>query len=309
MFGGYSAYNHLVCLKLLDSQSMLTIYKQIDSNFLPIFLFPIAISKIGGNQKIIFINLKTGELRGFSNHFYNVFHKFENGEEDKFSSSSNQLIEWFECFSNRLTQQVYGINQIIPNRDQSIGLSLFPLNNMINDEACVSSSKSTYGFLTRAVTFGIEAIASVIYLPELSQWTYCLSLRLLPPSHEDYMCVEERGFKTCQLRSRHWDIEDHHGKHQHVNGEGVIGQYPMLSEEGYRVDEQTREPGILDKGDWVTDGTSFQYASCSGQCEPGGSFGGDLTFVSGCLDEPSGSRGSFEVKVQRFSLDIPRISF
>jgi hypothetical protein len=92
--------------------------------------------------------------------------------------------------------------------------------------------------------------------------------------------------------------------------------YPLLRENGYRVDTQM-SPNLhisrgAQQGSWITTTTttsgatsSFCYQSMSGRTAPGGSFGGELTFLPGSIQAPSGP--PFNVEVGRFSLDIPKI--
>lgn len=195
------------------------------------------------------------------------------------------------------------------------------------------------------VTRGVEARASVLYMPEAGQWTYSIGLRLVPPG-------DARGFQTCQLRSRHWAIEPGRGGSgsgsssnrsssstsstsggstvgaaaeaagaagaevrdagpplpwEHVRGEGVVGLFPVLRDGGHRADVQSAAAGTasLREGAWAAG--AFVYQSCSGRGRPGGSFGGELTFVPGTLAAPEGS--AFEVAVQPFALDVPDALF
>jgi uncharacterized protein affecting Mg2+/Co2+ transport len=84
-----------------------------------------------------------------------------------------------------------------------------------------------------------------------------------------------------------------------VLGDGVIGLFPVLREGGYRSDEQGRV------GEWCEG--CFAYQSCSGAMGPGGSFGGELTFVPGTMASPTGP--PFEVRVAPFALDLPPFVF
>ena len=44
--------------------------------------------------------------------------------------------------------------------------------------------------------------------------------------------IENRGERTLQLMTRHWQITDREGRVQHVNGPGVVGQQPVLEPGG-----------------------------------------------------------------------------
>ena len=63
---------------------------------------------------------------------------------------------------------------------------------------------------------------------------YSIRLRILTPSDgAEYLSPEQRGFATCQLHSRHWRIS-YENRVNEVRGEGVVGEYPLLEEGGYR---------------------------------------------------------------------------
>ena len=65
----------------------------------------------------------------------------------------------------------------------------------------------------------------------------------LHPSHRtkshrtapcSYVDPAARGFKTCQLKARHWIITDGHGHEDHVRGEAVVGKQPLFFEGGWK---------------------------------------------------------------------------
>ena len=63
---------------------------------------------------------------------------------------------------------------------------------------------------------------------------YSIRLRILTPSDgAEYLSPEQRGFTTCQLHSRCWRIT-YETRVNEVRGEGVVGEYPLLEEGGYR---------------------------------------------------------------------------
>jgi ApaG protein len=76
--------------------------------------------------------------------------------------------------------------------------------------------------VSSVVTRGIRVVVSSFYLAERSS-----------PSSGQYafgykVRIENEGFETAQLRSRHWIITDGDGKVQEVRGEGVVGAQPVL---------------------------------------------------------------------------------
>ena len=61
------------------------------------------------------------------------------------------------------------------------------------------------------------------YIPELSK---------VEDSNFYYLyevSIENKGKKKVKLLTRHWDIYDGLGKQKKVDGEGVVGKYPIIS--------------------------------------------------------------------------------
>ena len=136
-------------------------------------------------------------------------------------------------------------------------------------------------------------------------FVYSIRVRLLRPDEEGGASAEERGFGTAQLKSRHWVLRKSGGAApDQVDGDGVIGKYPLLREGGFRDDEQDRSGNVRAARDW-TEGT-FMYQSQSGG-GPTVSFEGSLRFVPGSLAEPGGAE--FAVHVGRFPLLTPGDDF
>lgn len=92
-------------------------------------------------------------------------------------------------------------------------------------------------------------------------------------------------FSSCQLYRRHWIIRCNDNVVDDVNGEAVIGKYPLL------------RPGEEE----------YVYESCSSQPHSPGSIEGSFTFVPGRLADPKGS--PFKAVVSRFTLVMPDYIF
>ncbi len=88
--------------------------------------------------------------------------------------------------------------------------------------------------------------------------------------------IENNSRQAVQLMRRTWRITDAHGRTQHVHGEGVVGEQPLL------------EPG-----------ESFEYTSGTPLDTPSGFMGGAYHMVL-----PS-SGENFDVVIPTFSLDSP----
>ncbi|MEE4339528.1 Co2+/Mg2+ efflux protein ApaG, partial [Erythrobacter sp.] len=107
-------------------------------------------------------------------------------------------------------------------------------------------------FQHAAVTDGVTVRVAVNFLPEQShpeagKWFWVYHIRIENGSHE-----------TLQLRTRHWRITDARGMVNHVDGEGVVGEQPVLSP-----------------------GESHDYVSGCPLTTPHGSMEGFYTFAKG----------------------------
>ena len=87
--------------------------------------------------------------------------------------------------------------------------------------------------------------------------------------------MENLGEQAAQLLFRHWRIHDASGEDQEVDGDGVVGEQPLL-----------------------TPGQAHEYQSFCVLSSPAGFMEGYYTFV-----RPDGSR--FRVAIPRFQLEAP----
>ena len=77
-------------------------------------------------------------------------------------------------------------------------------------------------FQHTAITDNITVRVAVNYLPEQSRaevgkWFWAYHVR-----------IENEGSAPVQLLSREWQITDGHGSVHHVEGEGVVGEQPVI---------------------------------------------------------------------------------
>jgi len=118
-------------------------------------------------------------------------------------------------------------------------------------------------------TDGIVVRVSVSYLPEqsepgLGRWFWSYHIR-----------VENAGEQAVQLMTRHWIITDGRGHQQEVEGEGVVGDQPLIAP-----------------------GDSYDYVSGCPLQTPSGSMEGSY----GMIDEAG---ALFDVAIPRFVLLAP----
>ena len=81
-------------------------------------------------------------------------------------------------------------------------------------------------FTTSATTDGITVRVAPNYLndqshPAQNRWFWSYHIR-----------IENHGDEPVQLLTRHWKITDGRGNVSHVDGDGVVGEQPLLNPEG-----------------------------------------------------------------------------
>ncbi|MEX1148012.1 MAG: Co2+/Mg2+ efflux protein ApaG [Sphingomonadales bacterium] len=121
----------------------------------------------------------------------------------------------------------------------------------------------------KATTREIEVTVEPFYLDDQSDpvesryvWAY-------------HVQIENRGARDVQLKSRYWRITDAMGQVQEVQGDGVVGEQPVL------------KPG-----------EAYEYTSGTPLSTPSGVMVGRYLMTTG-------EGESFEVDIPAFSLDSP----
>ena len=191
-------------------------------------------------------------------------------------SGVDNILVWLEEFARRLEDGEYKLGALV---EESQSITHYP---QLPPRA------------TRAVTRGVEVVASSEWIPKDSLFVYSIRIRLLR-SYEDGYDLN-RGFETCQLMSRHWRLT-RQGRPENVNGDGLIGMYPLLREGGYRSDSGDSVAHVLAG---INEKSVFSYESMvEDNCS--GTMSGFFTFVPGSIMEPTGV--PFDVQVASFPLD------
>ena len=206
-----------------------------------------------------------------------------------------EIIVWMEEYVRRLTVGEFEVGKLVHNHE---AILLYPaLTHRQSISAIPTNEQGQCPVVSRVVTRGVEVIASSVFDKSFrSKHIYSIRIQLLGPNDEGYVSASGRGFETCQLISRHWRIKNaEDGSLDQVDGDGVIGQYPLLREGGYRDDQGQSANYVV--GGMEEDGI-FRYQSCSNAMN--GSFGGQLLFVPGSIDDPKGEK--FFVDVAPFLL-------
>jgi ApaG protein len=120
-------------------------------------------------------------------------------------------------------------------------------------------------------TRGVTVRVAVSYLPEQSEpergrWFWAYHIR-----------IENEGEQAVQLLTRHWIITDGRGARHSVEGEGVVGEQPMIAP-----------------------GAAYDYVSGCPLSTPTGAMQGSYRMV--------GEDGrAFDVAIPRFSLLAPAV--
>ena len=124
-------------------------------------------------------------------------------------------------------------------------------------------------FPHKTVTQGIVVRVSVSYLedqsePKRGRWFWAYHIR-----------IENQGTATVQLMTRRWIITDAHGNRTRVEGEGVIGEQPVIGA-----------------------GETYDYVSGCPLQTPAGT-------MEGAYQMAGSGGGMLEVLIPRFPLAIP----
>ena len=207
-------------------------------------------------------------------------------------SAKDGLLRWFEQLAARLEDGVYVTRPLRPEMaPETQGICLYPMQGPE---------------LSICTTRGVEVTASAIYTPQDPNeqgWTYSIAFRLRGTA-------EERGFETCQLSVRKWMIQDGDRAPEVVQGEGVIGLFPILADGGWILNDESDPHGQYQASPPASGlvAGEFRYQSCSGRnLSMRGSFGGELTFVPGTRKKPTGP--PFQATLKPFALRVPEYIF
>jgi hypothetical protein len=268
LFGGYSAYDNVSH----SFYSRPNPAPELGPKYL-LIAYDVALDEI--NYKTVF-DVESGEVMIYLNDGIGqaMIVKAVPGDEE----GDDQILRWLEHYANQLCCYAVG--------DLAGYQSILRYPNLNDPSRC-----------SRAVTRGVEVVASSLYSVGMSVFIYSIRIRLLRPEDgEGYMTAEERGFDTCQLVSRYWRITHERNDVEEVRGEGVIGYYPILREGGY--DKWYSEDGgenFINKGSG-TNGEYFSYQSCT---HSGVTMEGQLQFKVGSIE---GTNEVFDVRVAPFPL-------
>jgi uncharacterized protein affecting Mg2+/Co2+ transport len=273
LIGGWNAYNVYSCTSLIAPEFHINVGTVVQ----------FATTTILANHLMmcrILVDTLSGDL----------FLQVAGSDRIKMCSGVDAVLSWMELHADRLDQGLIGVGPMGSDPRDHLAIVLYPRPPR--------NSPPTVGVqaASRAVTRGVEVVASAVYSPLLAAngmgFIYSFRIRILTPEDGDeYVPPEDRGFETCRLGSRHWQIINAEtGEMDRVDGDGVIGMKPVLYEGGYHENSDDRVDG------------PFIYQSCTGRMKKG-RFQGHLTFVAGNDSDSPHPTGRFDVTVAPFLLD------
>ncbi|CAE8645843.1 unnamed protein product, partial [Polarella glacialis] len=194
IFGGYAVYDYEISTVLLPLQAALKLTRILRKSLHPLRnLHPnkVAFACSFNFSKILLVDVGDGSVHVWTRRSSPLLEAAVPegrplGEGDW--EPGGGLLRWVEEYTRRLELGIYRVEPLRPRMPASAcGISLFPASGSALSVGCFR---------------GVEVTGSCVYMPEHPQgWSYCISLRLTGSA-------EERGFETCQLQSRHWNIQE-----------------------------------------------------------------------------------------------------
>ncbi|KAI6695968.1 hypothetical protein NL676_023678 [Syzygium grande] len=281
IIGGYSFYNHLVNVHLLPLKLVILETNHIIRHlgFSSRSNYIVVAASCTSGEKLFFLNCIDGQLRvGTRNLPIDgemmpcVPNALISSAHDRNADlQQDAMLLWLEEHGRRLQSGMIKLREGGGIRS----ICQFP------EEPPLCST---------AITNGVRIRSSAVFVPEFADlqnesekhfFSYSIRMSLIPEG-----CMANGlPYDYCQLNWRHWIIRANDAVVSDVNGEAVIGMFPLLH----------------------SGGKEFVYESCTTLGSPRGSIEGAFTFVPGRLADPKG--GPFSVQVAQFPLELPDYVF
>jgi hypothetical protein len=205
-FGGYSAYDHVICTRLFSLARVIRWSARICGDprmAVALKQKELVIAADFKLDKLFTLNVNTGTVS-----FLSIGQR--GAELVPAHPAGGNLLTWLANFAASLEDGTYRIAEIVPDHPETAGIALYNHTQM-----------------TSCVTRGVRAEAVAVWAPERASHIYSVRLKLLSPDEEGGLSEEERGFSSCQLDSRHWSMRMRDGSVESVDGSGVVGKYPV----------------------------------------------------------------------------------
>jgi uncharacterized protein affecting Mg2+/Co2+ transport len=307
LLGGYTVYDNHVNVRLLSLDSSRKLTKFLGANG----LVPrekgrnVLLAASFDMRKLVWANAKTGTVW--------VYVTEQSGQRVGMQAhpAGMDVVDWFEEFSRRVGLGVYVVDSQMDSQGSGgwrpTALSQFPAlarpgtsvcddqDSAVASDAAQRQEVTAYEEVTKNA---VRISVSTVYMENGNMWTYRVRMYMLSieeqetrwrrinPSDDSRLTNPFRPMHKAQLTRRLWVITDENAHEQRVEGEAVIGQYPIL------------EPGA----------EAFSYQSQTNL--PGGGSGtmkGGFYFVEGTMDDETGPE--FFAKCPEFVLCRPRFMF
>jgi hypothetical protein len=186
-----------------------------------------------GGIKSILLDPATGQLYSFTDGKQIVATPCDGGYNARYVNGigivhpknpldgKDSMLRWFEEHANRLEHGHYKLGR---------------LDDWYHCYECIVRYPPIPGasYCSRAVTRGVETVASAMYADEHNGFVISVRVRLLTPSDgQEYMSRDQRGFKTCQLIGQYWKVSvPLTDLSWEIRRDGVNGHMSILIEEG-----------------------------------------------------------------------------
>ncbi|KAL6532042.1 F-box protein skip16 [Orobanche gracilis] len=272
VIGGYTMYDHLVNVFLLPLRQVIIDSRSImhQLGFSTRSKYIVVAASATYSEKIFFLNCSSGQLFVGTRNLVtdgemlpcvpdaliSCVHTAEGGGQQQ-----DAMLLWLEEHGRRMQDGIIRVRK----EGKMSSINLFP------EQPPLCSS---------AVTHGVKFSN---LQDESEKFVFAYSVRMSLSS--DGCIVNGLRFSSCQLYWRHWIIRANRAVVSDVNGEAVIGKFPLL------------RPGEEE----------FVYESCASLPTSQGSIEGSFTFIPGRLADAKGS--PFAVEVARFPLQVPDYIF
>ncbi|KAJ3671516.1 hypothetical protein LUZ60_007595 [Juncus effusus] len=270
LIGGYEFNNHFVNVHLLPLQEAISLTKRLSRDLDCLTNSKLVIIATSCNwRKLVFHDCAIGQLYIGTQNLVTDSEMLRCVPQGLVGQDG--LLTWLEEHVKRLQSGVIGTRVFRGFK----GISLYPEAGPL---------------CSTAVTNGVKVRASAVLVPEGSTpgepstededpdrylYSYSIRLSLLPEGCR----LDGKYHSSCQLAERHWLIKSRGYLVNDVNGEAVIGKYPLLT------------PGM----------DEFVYESAASLPNTPGSIEGSFTMVPGSLKKPEGRQ--FEATVAPFVLE------
>ena len=266
LLGGYTVYDNHVNVRLfsLDSSRKLTKFLSAEGIMSAEKGRNVLLAASFDMQKLVWANAKTGTV------WVHVTEQSGQRSGTTAHPAGMDVVDWFEEFSRRVGLGVYVVDSQMHSQGSGgwrpTALSQFPAlarpgtsvcddqDSAVASDAAQRQEVTAYEEVTKNA---VRISVSTVYMENGNMWTYRVRMYMLSieeqetrwrrinPSDDSRLRNPFRPMHKAQLTRRLWVITDENAHEQRVEGEAVIGQYPILEPgaEAFSYQSQTNLPG------------------------------------------------------------------